>query len=309
MRSISSIFLLFVFVLLGCQNNVEKEKTDKQVYQIDLQESETHSFYNWSSDRIPLVSAHRGGPYPGYPENAIETFEYVLSKTHAIIECDIGMTSDSVLVLLHDNTLERTTTGTGKLVASSWEALKNLNLIDNEGQATNFNIPTLEQALTALKGKALFTLDVKRGVPFEKVVEIVKKTKSVSNAAIITYRAEDAKKVFDLDNRLMISVGLGNTSAYEAHTRLGIPDKNMIAFVGVGARDKSHFDWLHEKGIFTILGTMGNLDQQAATKGNQMYQQWVNLGADILATDRPLEAAEAILPTEIEKSSKFKFFK
>ena len=35
---------------------------------------ETRDFYTWTSDRIPMVSAHRGGPYPGFPENAIETF-------------------------------------------------------------------------------------------------------------------------------------------------------------------------------------------------------------------------------------------
>ena len=43
------------------------------------------------------MSAHRGGPYPGYPENAIETFEYIASQIPTVIECDIAMTKDSVL--------------------------------------------------------------------------------------------------------------------------------------------------------------------------------------------------------------------
>lgn len=308
-RPLYPIFAVLTLFLFGCQTKPQGDQTETQLYQIIIPEGEARSFYDWSKDRIPLISAHRGGPYPGFPENAIETFENILAQTHAIIECDIGMTRDSILVLLHDNTLDRTTTGEGRLSDKSWEDIRELNLVDNDGKVTSFKIPTLEQALKAFKNRTLFTLDVKRGVPFEKVVNLVKATGTISSAAIITYRAEDAKKVYELDSRLMISVGIGNESAYEAHSSLGVPDQNMIAFVGVGKKDSAHFDWLHEKGIFTILGTMGNLDQQAATKGDKLYRDWVHLGADILATDRPLEAARVILPKEIRQSSKFKFFK
>lgn len=301
----SSVLLLFLF---SCHTRHRSEASESTLNQIFIPDGESHTFYRWTPDRIPLVSAHRGGPYPGFPENAIETFENVLSQTHAIIECDIGMTRDSVLVLLHDNTLNRTTTGSGKLSEKYWQQVQDFYLLDNNGDTTNYKIPTLEKTLLTFKNKTLFTLDIKRGVPFDLVVDLVKTTGTVSSAAIITYRAEDAKQVYDLDNRLMISVGLGNELAYEAHARLGIPDQNMIAFVGVGKKDPSHLDWLHQKGIFTILGTMGNLDQQAATKGDQLYRDWVNLGADILATDRPLEAAKSILPKEMAQSSKFKFF-
>ncbi|MGX7835704.1 glycerophosphodiester phosphodiesterase family protein, partial [Campylobacter fetus subsp. venerealis] len=76
---------------------------------------EARDFYSWTSDRIPMVSAHRGGPYPGFPENAIETFANVLEYTPAIIELDVAMTKDGVLVLMHDDKLDRTTTGKGSV--------------------------------------------------------------------------------------------------------------------------------------------------------------------------------------------------
>ena len=266
------------------------------------------TFYQWSADRIPLVSAHRGGPYPGLPENALATFEHIAALTPAIIECDIAMTHDSVLVMMHDNTLDRTTTGTGKVIEQDWEALKALYLVDNEGNQTEHRIPTLKETLEWGKGKVLFTLDVKRGVPFEKVVEMVQATESGPYATIITYNANDAQRVYQLDSSLMISVGLGSQEAYEAHKQLGIPDDNMIAFVGVREPTAEHYQFLHNKGITCILGVLGNLDKQVAARGDSLYEGFVKRGADILATDRPVEAAAILKDLIPNTSSKRPFF-
>lgn len=265
------------------------------------------SFFSWSEDRIPLVSAHRGGPYSGFPENAIETFQHVVDHTPAVIECDIAMTKDSVLVMMHDYTLDRTTTGSGEVFDKTWEELQSLNLIDNGGKATSFKIPRLDDVLEWGKGKALFTLDVKRGVPFSMVVQAVEKYKMENFAAVISYSANDAQTIYELNNDLMISVGIGNKEAYEAHKALGIPDENMIAFVGVSEPEPSVYQMLHAKGISTILGVLGNLDKKAEARGDQIYAGFVQNGADVLATDRPLEAAKVIVELWPKESMKYKF--
>lgn len=315
------LYSLLILCLFACQpakkdvTKLENESTpllggagggyfNSQVFE----EQGAKAFYSWKADRIPLVSAHRGGPYPGYPENAIATFEHIAEKTPAVIECDIAMTKDSVLVMMHDNTLDRTTTGTGKVIESTWAELQKLRLVDNEGTVTEYSIPTLKETLDWGRGKVLFTLDVKRGVPFEKVVEMVQETNTALFAAIITYNANAAQEVYQLDSTLMISVGLGNKEAYEAHKALGIPDENMIAFVGVKEPDKAHYQFLHDKGITCILGVLGNLDKRAATVGDGLYAGFIRQGADILATDRPIEAAEAIKVEVPENSSKKEFF-
>ncbi|MCE7993754.1 MAG: glycerophosphodiester phosphodiesterase family protein [Roseivirga sp.] len=265
-------------------------------------------FYSWTADRIPMVSAHRGGPYPGYPENAIATFDYIAGITPAVIECDIEMTKDSILIMMHDNTLDRTTTGTGKVRDYNWSELRGLKLVDNTGTETNYSIPTLREVLQWVPGKALLTLDVKRGVPFEKVIAGVQETNTGSFSAIITYSANDAQKVYQLDPSLMISVGIGNVAAYEAHRNLGIPDENMIAFVGLAEPEEAHYQFLHEKGIYCILGVLGNLDKKAEAKGDSIYAGFVKRGADILATDRPIEASKMTEPLIPETSSKRKYF-
>ncbi|MCK5817603.1 MAG: glycerophosphodiester phosphodiesterase, partial [Candidatus Marinimicrobia bacterium] len=60
------------------------------------------TFFVWTPDRLPVLSAHRGGPYPGYPENCIETFQNILNHYPSTLEVDVSVTKDSVLILMHD---------------------------------------------------------------------------------------------------------------------------------------------------------------------------------------------------------------
>lgn len=250
------------------------------------------SFKDWFNNPFPLISAHRGGPYPSYPENAIETFENIAKQTPIVIECDIVMTSDSILVLLHDKTLDRTTTGSGEIKDMKYDKVKDLYLVDNNGKTTSFRIPTLDQTLAWGKDKVLFTLDVKRGVPFEKVISSIEKHDATSYAAIITYRIQDAVLVYSINPDIVLSVSAGNDGALEQIKKSGIPSKNLLGFVGTREPEISHYKKLQELGVKTILGTLGNLDKSAETKGDdRVYLKYIENGANIIATDRPLEVA------------------
>jgi glycerophosphoryl diester phosphodiesterase len=81
---------------------------------------------------------------------------------------------------------------------------------------------------------------------------------------------------------------------YKRHQELGIQDNQMIAFVGTREPNTDLCNFLHSKGIRCILGTLGNLDKMAEARGDQWYQTFVRQGADVLSTDRPLEAWNAI---------------
>ena len=288
--------LLFALVVFwsSCSGQVEHMEVDSFHY-IELNSpEEAKAFYTWSSDRIPMVSAHRGGPYPGFPENAIETFDHVLIFTPAIIEFDVELTRDSVLVLMHDSSVDRTTNGTGKVADYSLEEIRNLFLVDQEGELTNFRVPTLTEALEWSKGKALLTVDVKKNVPFEMVVAEIEQTGTVPNAAVITYNFSDAQKVYGLNPDLMLSVTIRNEEEIARFEDTGIPWDNVIAFTGLSERSPEFNSLLHQRGVFTILGVLGNLDKMAMARGDSMYKKFIENGADILATDRPIEAARVI---------------
>ncbi len=254
-------------------------------------------FFGYHPNQTPKISAHRGGgDLKGYPENCIESFAYLAKQMPVVIECDIDLTKDSVLVMMHDQTLDRTTTGMGKLIEKTYAELAPFRLEDNMGNLTPYKIPTLEQVLRWGKGKVTFTLDVKRNVSFDKVIDMVHRTGAGDYVAVITYNAQDAAKVNKLDPNLMISVTIRNRAEYDRLHDLGIPDNRMIAFVGVKEPDADLYQFLHQKGIACILGTLGNLDKQAAAKGDQVYKQFARNGADVMSTDRPLEVWQAVRP-------------
>ena len=250
--------------------------------------SSVFDFFTVGNTKFPLVSVHRGGGEPvNIPENCIESFEFYAGRLPSIIECDIVMSKDSVLYMMHDNTLERTTTGVGNVYHQNWDNVKNLYVKDNYGNITPYRVPTLEQVLTWGKNRVLFTLDVKKDTPFDKVVRLIEKTRSENISIVITYNATDAKKVYDLNPNLLISVGIMQKEDYFRLRDYGIPDKNMVAFIGTREPDKELIDFLHQKGILTILGVLGNLDKKAATQGDFLYKKYLVMGVDILSTDRP----------------------
>ncbi|MFZ4260876.1 glycerophosphodiester phosphodiesterase family protein [Sphingobacterium sp. HJSM2_6] len=253
-----------------------------------------YQFLTYTDQSYPLISAHRGGFMEGYPENCIQTFAKLASKMPLIIECDVRMSKDSVLVLMHDETLQRTSTGKGKIKDKTFDELSSLFLKDSEGQETRFRIPTLEQALLWGKGIVIYTLDVKQQVPYGLVIDLIKKTKAESNSIIITYSANQAAVVNRLAPELMISASIKKVDDLNRLNTLGIPDNRLVAFVGTTEADSSVYSTLRQHGIKSILGTIGNLDRSADRAGYQRYAEFITRGADILSTDRPYEAMKAL---------------
>jgi glycerophosphoryl diester phosphodiesterase len=287
------IILYFLLLgVIGCRGQapVTSELPDLSV----ATAAELQELLAWAPGKAPIISAHRGGPVAGYPENCMATFERTLSIAPAMLEMDVAMTRDSVLILMHDASLDRTTNGTGKVDSRTCEEIRGLKLKDNDGQLTEYAIPTLEEALAQLKGRCLLSLDVKRGVPFDRVVGLVQAAGAEGSVVVITYSAKDAKTVYELAPELMLSVSIRNAEELEWMRQTGIPWRNMVAFTGTSLKDAQFYDQLHQLGISCILGTLGNLDNSAAARGDQLYSQWRQLGADIFATDRPEAVAKQL---------------
>lgn len=262
---------------------------------------ELQKFFQWSPTRYPLISCHRGGPVSGFPENAIATFANSVKLHPSIIECDAALTKDSVLVMMHDDRLDRTSTGTGRIGEKSFGELKALQLKDNDGKVTAFHIPTLDEVLKWGKDKVIFTLDVKRGVPYKKMIEAVRRNKAEAYIVMITYNVGQAEEVHRLAPDLMISASIRSVADLERLNQAGIPNDRIVAFVGTSAPEKSVYDYLHSKGIWCILGTMGNLDNSSKSQGEKLYRTLIENGADILSSDRGIESANELMKYSSEK--------
>ena len=141
------------------------------------------------------MAAHRGGPVPGLPENAIETFENALNHAPALIETDVRQTADGVLVLLHDETLDRTTTGTGDLEDATLAEVRQLRLVADDTTVTSFRVPTLAEALAWAEARAVLLLDVKRGVDLGAVVAEVRRADAEDQVVVITNSLEAQREL------------------------------------------------------------------------------------------------------------------
>lgn len=271
--------------------------------------SEFKSFFSAPSNFYPLVSAHRGGPTKDFPENCTATFANTIKYNPTIIETDIALTKDSILVMMHDNTLDRTTTGTGNIGNYSYKELQAFNLKDTEGNVTPYKIETLDEILKWGKGKVIYTLDVKRGVPFKMIVDAVKRNKAENYSIIITYNANQAAEVAQLDPNMLISVSARGKEDVERLQEMGVKTQNMVAFVGTSFPKPEVLAYMKTQGITCISGTMGNLDKSAIANGDKIYLDIIKAGVMIISSDRPVEVAQQMAIYIDENKLKSKFIK
>ncbi len=282
------LILLSLILLLGCKTE-NKHSTQNSNTLLD-----TYRYKN--ADNLPKISVHRGGKgIKGYPENCLETLQYVNDSITAIFEIDVARTKDNKLVLMHDNSIDRTTTGFGPIKNIGYKTLRAFNLVDDYGNETTFKVPLFSDVLKwSKKNNIVLSVDIKRSVPQTQVIEAISQYNAENNCILITYSLDQAKNAYATNPNLLLSVSARNESEMTKLLNSGIPTKNMIAFTGTRLSDASLFKRLHDNNILCILGTLGNLDRRAEARGDYLYNQWLQLGADILATDRPFAVSKTI---------------
>ena len=250
---------------------------------------------------LPMVSSHRGGAGPGFPENCIETFERTLAHTHSLLEIDPRLTADGEVVIHHDATLERTTTGIGRLSDHTLAQLEQLRLKDSAGQLTDFRMPTLDAVLEWGRGKAILVLDQK-DVPLETRIAKIEQHHAESYAMLIISKLDDARVCYRLNPRIMMEFMVIDWKMFEAFDRSGIPWSNIVAFVGhQPPEDLDLLKAIHEKGTICMAGTSRHLDKDLDSVGEaglpelkQRYFALVERGVDLFETDRPVEVGRFV---------------
>lgn len=242
-----------------------------------------------------VVGAHRGGPVRGYAENAIETFAHTTRLAPALLEIDIARTRDNALVLMHDDDLDRTTTGSGPVRSRTLAEVQQLRLKDEAGTVLDARPPTLRQALEWAEGRAILELDVKRGVPYEDVIEEVRSAGAITRVVFITYSDDAAVRVHKLAPEMMLSVSMDEPRDINALERRGIDLTRVLAWTGTETANPSLNRALAARGIEAMFGTLGSpassWDGRFARNGQDRYGEFAKMGLQLIATDRPTEAA------------------
>ena len=131
------------------------------------------------SGERPLVWAHRGAS--GYlPENTMEAFEKAVELGADGIELDVHLSRDGEIVVIHDETLERVSDGTGWVKDKTLEELRKFNYNRTHPELSHADIPTLREVFAFMKptGKTI-NVELKTGIVYyegieEKVAALVK---------------------------------------------------------------------------------------------------------------------------------------
>lgn len=248
---------------------------------------------------LALVAAHRGQPDPAAPENAMSSFEASLAAGVPFLEIDVASTREGVLVLMHDDTLDRTTTGTGPVNLRTWDEIAGLRLERPDGSVLDEGIPRFEEVLAwGRKAGAFFELDVKKTTRWGDVVDAVRDARMRDRVLVVTYSLDDAGTVHRLDSRLMISVALDRPGDLR-RARRRIPADRMLGWVGTSRPGPRLLESLRDAGIEPILGTLGRpgdrLDDVFVADGDPSeYADLARRGVVMIASDRAVEAQRAI---------------
>lgn len=247
---------------------------------------------------LTVIAAHRGGDAPA--ENALETFERTVrgAPGPVLLEIDVRRTSDGQLVLMHDETLDRGTTGKGPVAGVTLNAFRALQLKDETGHVLNLHPPTLKRALEWAKGKAILELDVKQGSPFGEVVAAVRAAKAENRVVVIVYSTEDAVTMQRLAPDLMLSVPAESVNALQMVSSVRVDTSRLLGWTGTTEPNSALNIELADKGVEVIFGTLGDgatsWDARIAHDGDAQYAAFADTGIHVIATDRPLEAMRAI---------------
>lgn len=112
-----------------------------------------------SADRNYVFVAMHRGDWRNFPENSKGAILSSIRLGADIVELDVQMTKDGRFILNHDNTLNRTTTGKGKVSDLTLEEIKQFKMRDSRGKPTDYEILTLEEALELTRGKIIMNID------------------------------------------------------------------------------------------------------------------------------------------------------
>ncbi|ATL75904.1 glycerophosphodiester phosphodiesterase [Chryseobacterium piperi] len=270
------------------------------------------SLSGFPQDKI-MVVAHRAD-WREAPENSVMAVKKAIEKGVNMVEIDLALTKDNVLILMHDTTIDRTTTGKGKPSDYTLEEIKKLYLKDGLGVPTQMQVPTLEEILDVTQGKVFINLD-KAFDYFDRVYPILKKRNlfdQVLFKGTAMYEEFD-KKYGTIKNeihympiiRLAAGEGWPKINDYLNHYQ-------VYGFEFTLGSDESHlinFKEIEKRGARVWVNSLW--PQQSAGHNDDLvlenpdvYNWFVENNINIIQTDRPKELIDFLKRKKLYSSVK-----
>lgn len=287
------IFIAAICCMASC-----KEAAPQYANRAEMIAAQIHN----PNSKYVVVACHRGD-WRNYPENSIPAIESIIRMGADIMELDLKLTKDSVLVLSHDWTIDRCTTGKGRVSDYTLDELKQFRLRRAHGVATDsLHICTLREALECCKDRICVNVD--QGYEYYDMVLAITEELGVTDQILIKGKhsvATVAEKMAAHEHNMMympiidIQKEQGQKLFQEYMDTKTVPLAYEVCWKKLTPEVSDCFKKIVESGsklwVNTIWGSLcGYLDDDKALDCEdpaEVYDQVIALGASMIQTDRP----------------------
>lgn len=226
----------------------------------------------------PLLGGHRGNPAE-LPENTLASFRSALELGVDLVECDVHLSSDGRLVVIHDHTVDRTTNGRGPVRDLTGAELAALDAGGGE------RVPFLEEVLDLAAGRAHVAVELKQApLPYpgleEALLGLLREAEMVGQCAVISFSHPSAKLVKELEPGLVTGI-LDVGRPVDPVAMLEAAGADIFASHWTGC-DPAMAEAIHDAGRSVALWVVDEPFSAAWTRA---------CGPDAVFTNRPREIA------------------
>ncbi|MGO3707140.1 MAG: glycerophosphodiester phosphodiesterase family protein [Mesonia hippocampi] len=286
--------LLLLFVNLGmAQSSIQLQTKADSIL---------HRLKNPTKKQVMVVS-HRGD-WRYAPENSLMAIQRCIDLGVDIVEIDVRLTKDGHLVLLHDETLNRTTNGSGKLSDKTLEEVKQLRLKNACGvRHSRQQVPTLREVMLLAKDKIMINLDKVEGATVREAYEVLKETQTLNQVIFKGRETADfmLNKYGDLMKEIIyMPILIDNTTNpsefVSTYNKKLNPLAYEVTFPTITSENFKQIKHLNKQGISVLTIPLwdalvaGRTDEVALLEGPDKAWGWlIENGANAIMTDRPEE--------------------
>lgn len=239
-------------------------------------------FHDPSSKTI-LVAAHRGAHMGNY-ENSIASTRQSIRLGVDIIEVDVRTTNDGHLVLMHDSSIDRTTTGKGKVEDLTLTEIRKFHLKAPYGRISEETVPTFEEFLNVTKGKIMVDVDMKTD-NVTGILDAVEKTGTNDGVFYFDDDYDQLDKIIELDASAQI---MPRARSYQMADSAVTKFSPPIVHIDPSFNTEKVGNMLRKNQTRIWINTLGKVDCDIRYgNGEEALDGLLKYGANMIQTNEP----------------------
>ena len=215
-----------------------------------------------------MIIGHRGAAALE-PENTLLSIKRAMDIGVDAVEIDVHFSKDKKLIVIHDETVDRTTNGTGPVSGYTVQEIKRLDA--GKGEA----IPTLQEVIDLIDRRVMLVIELKEEGTERPVVDLIIQNNLINKACVISFWHRLVKTVKEMDSRIKTGVLLVGSPVDACIATQASADALVMKYSFV---DREFVKIAHKKGLKVFIW---NIDDQ------NLIEPYVDMGVDAIGSNDP----------------------